>query len=75
MYFTGVIIAILAFLTIGLFHPIVIKTEYYTGVRYWWAFVVAGIAHYSGIVHQRNHHILRPRNYRSIVPMVSTGTV
>ncbi|WP_288319000.1 DUF4491 family protein [Xylanibacter caecicola] len=44
MYFTGVIIAILAFLTIGLFHPIVIKTEYYTGVRYWWAFVVAGIA-------------------------------
>lgn len=31
-------------MTIGIFHPIVIKTEYYTGVRYWWVFVIAGIA-------------------------------
>lgn len=43
MNFTGIIIAILSFLTIGLFHPIVIKTEYYTGVKYWWTFVIAGI--------------------------------
>lgn len=43
MHFQGIIIAVLAFLTIGVFHPIVIKTEYYSGTRYWWLFLVAGI--------------------------------
>ena len=44
MYFTGIIIAVSTFLIIGLFHPIVIKTEYYTGTRYWWVFLIMGIA-------------------------------
>ena len=44
MYFTGIIIAVSTFLIIGLFHPIVIKTEYYTGARFWWVFLVMGIA-------------------------------
>lgn len=44
MYFEGIIIGLSTFLAIGLFHPIVIKTEYYTGTRYWWAFLLAGIA-------------------------------
>lgn len=35
MYFTGIIIAAMTFLTIGLWHPIVIKTEYYFGTRPW----------------------------------------
>ena len=39
MYFTGVIIAVSTFLIIGIFHPIVIKTEYYTGTRLWWVFL------------------------------------
>ena len=43
MNLTGIIIAVLSFFTIGIFHPIVIKTEYYTGTKYWWVFVVAGI--------------------------------
>jgi len=43
LYFTGIIIAIFTFLAIGLFHPIVIKTEYYFGTRPWWVFLVAGI--------------------------------
>ena len=43
MYFTGIIIAVSTFLIIGLFHPIVIKTEYYTGTRFWWVFLVMGI--------------------------------
>ena len=43
MYFTGIIIAVCTFLIIGLFHPIVIKAEYYTGTRYWWVFLVVGI--------------------------------
>ena len=33
MYFTGIIIAICTFLTIGIWHPIVIKTEYHWGTR------------------------------------------
>ena len=40
MFFTGIIIAVMALAIIGVFHPIVIKTEYYTGVRYWWVFIL-----------------------------------
>lgn len=43
MYFQGIIIAVATFLMIGLFHPIVIKSEYYWGVRCWPVFAVAGI--------------------------------
>lgn len=43
MYFTGIIIAVSTFLIIGLFHPLVIKTEYYTGTRFWWVFLLLGI--------------------------------
>ena len=44
MNFTGLIIAVITFLVIGLFHPIVIKGEYYFGTRCWWVFALAGIA-------------------------------
>ena len=43
LHFTGIIIAACTFLIIGLFHPLVIKTEYHSGTRYWWVFLVAGI--------------------------------
>lgn len=43
MYFTGITIAIITFIIIGVFHPIVIKTEYYFGTRPWWIFLVLGI--------------------------------
>lgn len=43
MYFTGIIIAVSTFLIIGMCHPLVIKTEYYTGTRYWWVFLALGI--------------------------------
>ncbi len=42
--FTGIIIGAAAFLTIGLFHPIVIKAEFYFGVKCWWVFLVVGLA-------------------------------
>ena len=42
MYFTGLIIGIATFLIIGLFHPLVIKGEYYFGTRCWWVFAVMG---------------------------------
>lgn len=41
--FDGLLIGISVFLIIGLFHPIVIKTEYYTGTRFWWVFLLLGI--------------------------------
>ena len=44
MFFTGLIIAVCTFLIIGLFHHIVIKWEYYLGTRFWWLFLLLGIA-------------------------------
>lgn len=43
LHFTGVIIGVATFLIIGLFHPIVIKGEYYFGVKIWWIFLLSGI--------------------------------
>ena len=43
MYVEGLIIGVCTFFTIGLFHPIVIKAEYYTGTRFWWVFLLLGI--------------------------------
>ena len=43
MYYTGIIIAIMTFLTIGVWHPIVIKTEYYWGTRPWVLYLVVGL--------------------------------
>ena len=44
MYFTGIIIAICTFLTIGIWHPIVIKTEYYWGTKPWIIYLLVGVA-------------------------------
>ncbi|MBO5865839.1 MAG: DUF4491 family protein [Bacteroidaceae bacterium] len=43
MNFSGIIIGVATFLIIGLFHPLVIKAEYYIGVRSWWLFLLLGI--------------------------------
>lgn len=48
MYFSGTAIALCTFFIIGVFHPIVIKTEYYFGTRPWWIFLLAGIACMAG---------------------------
>jgi hypothetical protein len=42
--FSGIILAISTFIIIGIFHPIVIKVEYYTGTRLWPLFLLIGIA-------------------------------
>lgn len=41
--FSGIIIGVATFLIIGLFHPLVIKAEYYIGVKSWWLFLLLGI--------------------------------
>jgi hypothetical protein len=38
----GLTIGITTFVVIGLFHPIVIKAEYYLGTKCWWMFLVLG---------------------------------
>lgn len=45
---TGVVIGLLSFLIIGIFHPIVVKCEYYFGSRCRWWFVVFGIIGIAG---------------------------
>ena len=44
MYWQGIMIGLVCFLSIGLFHPLVIKGEYYFGVKIWRAFLLAGLA-------------------------------
>jgi len=43
LHFEGLIVGIATFLIIGLFHPIVVKAEYYWGTKCWWIFLVVGL--------------------------------
>lgn len=43
MHFNGLLLGLATFLIIGLFHPLVIKAEYHFGVKFWIAFLAAGI--------------------------------
>mgnify|MGYP002410113442 CR=1 FL=1 len=42
--FAGLVIGIAAFLIIGIFHPIIIKCEYYFTDKIWPVFLIVGIA-------------------------------
>jgi hypothetical protein len=48
MNYEGLIIGVCTFLIIGLFHPIVIKTEYHFGTKVWWVFLLMGLAGVAG---------------------------
>lgn len=48
--FAGLAIGLATFLIIGLFHPAVVKAEYYWGVKSWWLFLVLGIVGSVGSV-------------------------
>lgn len=39
----GLLTGLCTFLIIGLFHPLVIKGEYFFGVRCWWGFLILGV--------------------------------
>lgn len=47
---TGLVLGLCSFLIIGLFHPLVIKGEFYFGTRCWWAFLIFGIGSAIGSV-------------------------
>ncbi len=44
MHFKGLIIGLATFIIIGVFHPIVIKAEYYIGKKIWPLFLIVGLA-------------------------------
>lgn len=54
MNYLGLITAVSTFLIIGLFHPIVIKSEYYFGTRCWWVFLAAGLLFIAGSLYVAN---------------------
>lgn len=41
---TGLVIGVVTFLIIGLFHPLVVKAEFYLGIKSWWLFLIFGLA-------------------------------
>lgn len=41
--FYGIALGAISFLIIGVFHPLVIKGEYYLGRKVWWLFLFGGI--------------------------------
>lgn len=43
MNFSGIIIGIMSFIIIGVFHPVVIKCEYYFSDKIWPVFLIAGV--------------------------------
>ena len=43
MHYSGLIIGLSTFIIIGLFHPVVIKAEYYFGTGCWWVFLLLGL--------------------------------
>lgn len=48
MNFIGIIIGSAVFLMIGIFHPIVIKAEYYYGTKCWPIFALVGLLTLTG---------------------------
>jgi len=53
----GILVGLSTFIIIGLFHPLVIKAEYYFSKNCWWAFLLAGLAFSYGALVTENHLI------------------
>ena len=53
-HLSGLFIGICTFLIIGLFHPIVVKAEYYWGTKSWWIFLLLGIGGVVGSIYVDN---------------------
>lgn len=48
MNWQGILVGICSFLIIGLFHPLVVKGEYYLGQRSKWLFGICGVLTLAG---------------------------
>lgn len=63
LHWEGILIGICTFLIIGLFHPVVVKAEYYWGTRCWLAFSDTG--------HRRPHRFYPGESDFSVFPVRS----
>ena len=54
LHWDGLIIALLTILIIGVFHPVVIKTEYYFGCKAWPVFLITGLFLIAGSLQAAN---------------------
>lgn len=43
MNYLGPLLGLVSFVTIGVFHPIVVKLEYYLGKKSWWMLALPGL--------------------------------
>ena len=57
MNFSGIILGLVVFLCIGLFHPLVIKGEYYFGTKCWWVFALVGVGMFIGSLFTKNMYL------------------
>lgn len=57
MNFSGIFLGLVAFLCIGLFHPLVIKSEYYFGTKCWWVFAFVGAGMLIGSLFANNMYL------------------
>ena len=46
--FTGLIVGAIAFVVVGVFHPLVIAVEFHLGKRMWPAFVLLAVGAFAG---------------------------
>jgi len=53
-HLTGILIGFCTFLIIGVFHPIVVKSEYHFGVKCWWVFLLLGIVCAAAAIRMHN---------------------
>ena len=57
MNFSGILLGLVSFLCIGLFHPLVIKGEYYFGTKCWWVFALVGVGMLIGSLFANNMYL------------------
>ena len=57
LHLQGLIIGVATFLVIGLFHPLVVKAEYYWGTNSRWAFFAQGIIGIIASIWVNNLHV------------------
>jgi len=57
MNISGIVLGIISLLCIGIFHPIVIKAEYYLGTKCWWMFALVSIGCIVGSLFVSNSYL------------------
>ncbi|MEG1684998.1 MAG: DUF4491 family protein [Bacteroides sp.] len=53
-HLSGLIIGVSTFIIIGIFHPIVVKAEYYWGTKCWWIFLFLGFIGIGSSIYTSN---------------------